>query len=79
VASMPRWLHRLWARVAGYFWVPCPECGQMFGGHERQPVAVFSVYADGNKMLCPRCTPVVAAREWAAFITQVRKEIEHGS
>jgi hypothetical protein len=30
----PRWLHREYARVAGYFWLPCSRCNRMFGGHE---------------------------------------------
>jgi hypothetical protein len=28
------WIHHLWAWAHGYFWNPCPNCGQMFGGHE---------------------------------------------
>jgi hypothetical protein len=28
------WIHHLWATVWGYFWLPCPNCGRMFGGHE---------------------------------------------
>ena len=32
-----RALHKLYARVFGYFWKPCPMCGQMFGGHECSP------------------------------------------
>ncbi len=31
---MPRWLHKLRARLTGYFWLPCPVCGEMFGGHQ---------------------------------------------
>ena len=31
---IPRWCHRLYALVAGYFWKACPNCGRMFGGHE---------------------------------------------
>ena len=31
---LPRWLHRLYARFLGYFWLPCPICGRCFGGHE---------------------------------------------
>jgi hypothetical protein len=31
---MPRWFHRLWACLTGYFWLPCPRCGQMFAGYE---------------------------------------------
>lgn len=29
-----RRLHRLYAWLFGYFWLPCPICGRMFGGHE---------------------------------------------
>lgn len=29
-----RFLHKLYARMLGYFWMPCPICGRMFGGHE---------------------------------------------
>jgi hypothetical protein len=33
---MPRYFHRFYARIFGYFWLPCPKCGEMFGGHEAQ-------------------------------------------
>lgn len=29
-----RRLNHAWANVAGYFWKPCPICGDFFGGHE---------------------------------------------
>ena len=29
-----RWFHWLYAHIGGYFWLPCPVCGKMFGGHE---------------------------------------------
>jgi hypothetical protein len=29
-----RTLHKWYARLNGYFWQPCPVCGQPFGGHE---------------------------------------------
>lgn len=32
--TRPRWLNRWWAWLGGYFWIPCPRCGRMFGGHE---------------------------------------------
>ena len=35
-----RLLHRLYARFFGYFWLPCPACGKMFGGHETGSRAV---------------------------------------
>lgn len=27
-------LERAKAAAGGYFWLPCPNCGRMFGGHE---------------------------------------------
>ena len=32
--SMPRFVHKHYAHVNGYFWSECPVTGQMFGGHE---------------------------------------------
>jgi hypothetical protein len=29
-----RRLNRIYAFLFGYFWLPCPACGEMFGGHE---------------------------------------------
>jgi hypothetical protein len=29
-----RWANRVYAWLGGYFWLPCPQCGRMFGGHE---------------------------------------------
>lgn len=29
-----RFLSKLYAKFFGYFWMPCPSCGEMFGGHE---------------------------------------------
>ena len=31
---IPRWCHRIYAALMGYFWMPCHRCGRMFGGHE---------------------------------------------
>jgi hypothetical protein len=30
----PRWIQHLYADLFGYFWLPCPLCGEYFGGHE---------------------------------------------
>ena len=30
----PRWLYRLHAFLAAYFWLPCPVCGRAFSGWE---------------------------------------------
>jgi len=29
-----RLYHKIYAWIFGYFWIPCPKCGKMFGGHE---------------------------------------------
>lgn len=33
---IPRPLSRLYALLFGYFWLPCPNCGRWFGGHEQR-------------------------------------------
>lgn len=47
---LPRWLHRVYAAIAGYFWTACPTCGCMFGGHERHGSAT----REGH-LTCSRC------------------------
>ncbi|NUT90804.1 MAG: hypothetical protein HOY78_02125 [Saccharothrix sp.] len=41
-------LHRAWARFHGWWWHPCPSCGQGFGAHQVS-VAVAGV------LVCPWC------------------------
>ncbi len=50
-----RLLNKIYANVFGYFWLPCPSCGKMFGGHE---YVFFSKtkLVDGRCMgICPDC------------------------
>jgi hypothetical protein len=58
----PRWVQWVWARALGYSWRPCPECGQMHGGHEATSVAVFVETDDGWFCVCRSCVSDVAAR-----------------
>ncbi len=37
----------------GYFWLPCPRCGQMFGGHEMGGTD-WQITGNG-KATCWRC------------------------
>ena len=56
-----RWLNRVYAGALGYFWIPCPICGQMFGGHEmaknamlcteRQRPLMWSTVVDGRQVV----------------------------
>lgn len=50
---LPRFLHRAYARLLGYFWLPCRGCGRMFGGHEASDYAIHD--EDGTAwILCNR-------------------------
>ena len=50
-----RMFHRLYAHTFGYFWIPCPRCGQEFGGHEEGGGTDWVSEGDG-RMCCPNCT-----------------------
>lgn len=59
---IPRWLHRAWAKAFGWFWLPCPECGRSFGGHEASHVSLYM--PDGSHALvCRRCASAVNERQ----------------
>ena len=49
--KLPRRLHRIYARLMGYFWLPCPKCGEYFGGHELTGYEP----AINSWVVCPRC------------------------
>jgi predicted RNA-binding Zn-ribbon protein involved in translation (DUF1610 family) len=59
--------HRAWNRLrawlGGYFWLPCPICGQHFGGHEAVgadlrvvPLTSPIPQTVSYKFVCPGCT-----------------------
>jgi len=56
-----RALNRLYARLFGYFWLPCPLCGQMSGGHEwrdidGKPSSIPTGIPGESHGICPDCT-----------------------
>lgn len=57
---MIRWLNRrfnqAWAFVGGYFWLPCPRCGEMFGGHEKTGSHLYYIpkYDGSFRMVCKK-------------------------
>lgn len=72
------------AAALGYFWLPCPLCGQHFGGQECDNASGHdaSIPDPGRpqdpqsmlrgKSICPDCTAVGAGcRAWAAIGVQV--------
>lgn len=50
----PRWLNRAFAWLFGYFWLPCPLCGEDFGGHEWLPNHVIYLL-EGGRGVCESC------------------------
>lgn len=51
-----RKLHKLYALLFGYSWLPCPVCGKYFGGHElsSNKFLAYLVYEDGTgHPVCP--------------------------
>lgn len=44
-----RLLHCMWAKLFGYFWLPCPVCGKMFGGHEIHDLLTIPLITDDGR------------------------------
>lgn len=75
--SSKRWLHRFYAWVMCYFWLPCPSCGRYFGAHEWRdidghlssiPTGIDEDVVYVSEGICPRCTKTgVGDRAWASF------------
>lgn len=53
-----RWrrAHDLYADLAGFFWLSCPLCGTMFGGHEWRDIDGKSSSVGEGYAICPGCT-----------------------
>lgn len=64
--SFWRWLNRLYAAVMGYFWLPCPRCGRMFGGHECGVDSVPSDRPGVRRVCCKFCCTGEGA--WKIYI-----------
>jgi hypothetical protein len=47
---------RVIAAVGGYFWLPCPICREMFGGHEWRDYDGHQSYVLNDGAICPGCT-----------------------
>ena len=51
----PSWVHRIYAFLTGYFWLPCPKCGEMFGGHEADKCGHMMITSSSGRLVCPAC------------------------
>lgn len=52
--KIPRILHRIYAGLTGYFWLPCPICKEYFGGHEKNSGSLYSDRYSG-RTVCSNC------------------------
>jgi hypothetical protein len=78
-----RAFHRTYARTMGYFWLPCPLCGQEFGGHEWRDIdgKRSSIPApDGPQGMsigiCPDCTEAGRGYDDPIFLAVGREAVE---
>lgn len=51
----PRWLQRFKAFLLGYFWLQCPVCGKMFGGHEIGGTLWYDMGRSSGRCTCSEC------------------------
>ena len=57
----PRFIQWIYAFIHGYFWLPCPICGESFGGHEwahdiyTGGGAIHPNMPSGGTGVCPDC------------------------
>jgi hypothetical protein len=53
-----RLLNKLYANLFGYFWIPCPLCGNMFGGHEvnERTKSIIKKNGHGGIVICQKCS-----------------------
>lgn len=68
--KVPRFVHKAWARAWGYFWLPCPLCRRMFGGHEHGIECLWHTKSTGT-LVCRDCAPMAeylnSQMEYAEF------------
>lgn len=51
---MPRFMHKIYAKLTGHFWLPCPICGRYFGGHETAKITLMGTSSSG-RLVCRNC------------------------
>lgn len=54
--KQPRWLQHIKATLGGYFWQPCPLCGECFGGHEWSGDSDLATSYGEGIGVCDNCT-----------------------
>jgi len=60
-----RALHRIYARLFGYFWLPCPICRRHFGGNEVKRTNAALIVNSGRALIVcsdPACSRIAELR-----------------
>ena len=52
-------LRKFWANMNGYFWLPCPVCGRMFGGFEIADNGLIGKPGECGTCVCKKCNEEV--------------------
>jgi hypothetical protein len=66
---LPRWIHKVYAKLFGYYWLACPLCGQFFGGHEECGILMTS--KTEGETVCVNCrylAETINAGTWKSLI-----------
>lgn len=54
--KFPQFCHKIYAKLNGYFWLPCPICNEFFGGHENMAFLATDWYH--GVQVCSNCEGV---------------------
>ena len=74
---MFRFLNKCYARLFGYFWLPCPVCSKYFGGHEWGCSEFSAIWVEGREHrqgICPSCEAKAERKAYAALQPAQDKE-----
>lgn len=81
--ALDRFVHHWYAVTFGYFWAPCPACGDMRGGHEPEgkTVKTFAQADEPNvyTWTCDTCAPHFDHHEEIDAHPTYRRWIEAGA
>jgi predicted RNA-binding Zn-ribbon protein involved in translation (DUF1610 family) len=69
VKKKPRFIQRVKAFAGSYFWLPCPICGEYYGGHEWNGGSLMETEYQG-KMVCPDCVEIARETNEARYAKQ---------
>ena len=79
---LPRRFNQWYAESFGYFWLPCSECGYIFGGHEwllwsKHESSIPDYEKRGTSHgICPNCTRSgVGDRAFVEYMKSLRGDL----